>query len=137
MSRHIEVTFCDDIREEVGGKLSFMGIYSGDMIVPGFPVVLPKLCININVVSPIDEPVVELLQVSLYQDGLDSPILTDGPFPVVTLPDKDGGGIWHLVQMTLVLAPFQIDNATTLRVIVETESGKLRGRSLGIVCSNR
>ena len=32
-ARHLEVIYCDDIREEVGGKISLMGIYTGDMIV--------------------------------------------------------------------------------------------------------
>jgi hypothetical protein len=38
-------TFCDDIRQEVGGKFSYIGVYSGFMFVHGsFPITLPKLC---------------------------------------------------------------------------------------------
>ena len=33
ITRHLEVIFCDDIREEVGNKLSFMGVYSADLTV--------------------------------------------------------------------------------------------------------
>ncbi|MHB8285467.1 MAG: hypothetical protein ACYDD1_12415 [Caulobacteraceae bacterium] len=40
--------FCDDIRYEVGGKKSFMGIYNGAMIVESFPVLLPKLAFSIR-----------------------------------------------------------------------------------------
>ena len=36
--------FCDDIRQEINGKMSLMGIYSVDMYVPDFPITLPKVC---------------------------------------------------------------------------------------------
>jgi len=36
--------FCDDIRHEVNGKISLMGIYGNDMYVPVFPITLPKIC---------------------------------------------------------------------------------------------
>ena len=42
--------FADDIRHEIGGKYSVMGIYNIDMLLPGavFPVTLPKLCVLIK-----------------------------------------------------------------------------------------
>jgi len=41
--------FCDDVRYEIGGKLSYIGIYTGDLIVMGnFPATLPKFCIVVN-----------------------------------------------------------------------------------------
>ena len=49
--------FCDDIREEVGGKSSYMGIYKGEMIVAtDFPVILPMFAFAITYVEPIDLP---------------------------------------------------------------------------------
>ncbi len=36
----------DDFRQEVGNKLSFMGIYRGDIILP-IPSVLPKICFHL------------------------------------------------------------------------------------------
>ncbi|PVE43156.1 hypothetical protein [Limnohabitans planktonicus] len=35
--------FCDDLRQEAGGKLSAMGIYQGVMAIPADAVLLPKL----------------------------------------------------------------------------------------------
>ncbi|MEP7311495.1 MAG: hypothetical protein ABI859_02840 [Pseudomonadota bacterium] len=37
-------TFCDDVRQEVGNKLSYLGIYGPNLIVPSFPTTLVKLC---------------------------------------------------------------------------------------------
>jgi hypothetical protein len=49
--------FCDDIRNEVGGKLSFIGCYNGVMFVPsGFPLTFPKICVHFHVVSPASMP---------------------------------------------------------------------------------
>jgi hypothetical protein len=42
-------TYCDDIREEMGGKLTFVGCYSGDMIIFGIaPTALPIFCAYIS-----------------------------------------------------------------------------------------
>ncbi len=41
--------FCDDIRPEVGGKLSYMGVYNGTMFVAGdLPITFPKFCISVH-----------------------------------------------------------------------------------------
>lgn len=44
--------FCDDIRAEIGGKFSYMGVYFGVMYVMTFPIILPKLCIGITFYEP-------------------------------------------------------------------------------------
>jgi hypothetical protein len=41
--------FCDDIREELSGKISLIGVYGGDLVVNApFPLWLPKICFLIN-----------------------------------------------------------------------------------------
>lgn len=41
--------FCDDIRQEVDGKLTYIGVYSADMVVHvPFPVTLPKFAFGIT-----------------------------------------------------------------------------------------
>lgn len=39
---------CDDVRDEVGNKASFMGVYQKDIFVPKIPFIFPKLCFVIN-----------------------------------------------------------------------------------------
>ena len=37
--------FCDDIRYEINGKVTLVGVYAADMVLPNdFPVTLPKIC---------------------------------------------------------------------------------------------
>ena len=41
--------FCDDIREELSGKISLIGVYGGDLVVNApFPLWLPRICFLIN-----------------------------------------------------------------------------------------
>lgn len=67
-SRWMHVMYCDDLREEVGGKTSYMGVYDGKMLVREFPVMLPKLCVIATVSTPIHKPF-GILLVSVHQDG--------------------------------------------------------------------
>jgi hypothetical protein len=39
---------CDDIRQEIGNKLTFVGVYQDQIIVPRFPFTFPKLCFFIQ-----------------------------------------------------------------------------------------
>ena len=53
--------FCDDIREEVGGKYSLIGVYSDLLEVVSFPVVLPQLAFAVTLwESPDDVAEVDL-----------------------------------------------------------------------------
>ncbi len=42
------VLFCEDIRQEVGGRVSLMGILGNKLLVQDFPLVFPKLCLFIE-----------------------------------------------------------------------------------------
>lgn len=44
-ARYAALILCDDVREEVGGKLSMMGIYHKDVVLPQMPMVLRSLCV--------------------------------------------------------------------------------------------
>lgn len=42
--KHEFTLLCDDIRQELGGKTSLMGIYDHHIVVPEVPHMLPKVC---------------------------------------------------------------------------------------------
>lgn len=46
--------FCDDVRREVGDKLSLMGVYNGSLIFNKFPAQMPILHAVLSLVFPID-----------------------------------------------------------------------------------
>lgn len=133
-SRHLEVIYCDDIREEVGHKVSYMGIYSGELTVPNAPVVLTKLCIAVKVATDIDDPF-EALEVRIVKVKGDdeTELLSTGPVSLPTeLSGLDNSSTRLLVQMNFMLVPFQIDEETILRVKAITEREELRGMALRI-----
>lgn len=63
--RFLSSIFCDDVRREEGNKLSYMGVYGGNLLVPNFPIVLPRLCVAVQMrtsPSPPKELVFKLLR---------------------------------------------------------------------------
>lgn len=133
--RHVEVIYCDDIRQEIGQKHSYMGVYSGDMVIPNFPAVLPKLCIAVTVVTPIDDPI-ETLQINIFQDGIDEPIISTEK---ITAPppslEKDDSTLL-MAHFMFALSPFQIEKESKLRVVAETECGAIKGRGLRLIAAS-
>jgi hypothetical protein len=61
--------FCDDIRDEVGGKSSFIGVYRNNMFVnSGFPLVLPKMGFAIFYAQHRDKLVIDTM-IRIYLPG--------------------------------------------------------------------
>lgn len=60
---------CDDVRREEGNKLSYMGIYGASLVVPTFPVTLPKLCFVMSVLCSGNEKPPKRLSFRLYKDA--------------------------------------------------------------------
>jgi hypothetical protein len=40
--------FCDDIRMEIGNKITYVGCYFGYMFLPDFPATIPRLCVAVT-----------------------------------------------------------------------------------------
>lgn len=66
MSRYTHVTYCDDIRQEVGGKLTFVGAYAGQVLVPEIPCNLAKFCLALHICATRAEPVKSVLVTGAY-----------------------------------------------------------------------
>lgn len=68
------VTFCDDIRHEVTGKMTLVGVYNGQMIVGGtLPITLPQICAVITFrFLPPSEPM--KLAIKVFMSGQDEPL---------------------------------------------------------------
>lgn len=138
MARHVETLFCDDIRHEVGGKLSYIGVYSGGLFVPAFPVTLPKLCLSVRIVTPANEPVRTLiLRVLKDEESLQELTLDEDQLAAASDADEDATEkrVEERIQMTqfmLVFSPIQFDEPCTLKVRVQTETGELHGMALKV-----
>ena len=136
MNRQIQTIFCDDIRQEVGGKVTYVGVYNWQMYLSSFPATLSKLCIAVRVVSPFEKPLKKLslrilrdtevlAEGELDQDQLSNIIeASDG------VPEDERKDRVALLQMFFVFSPFQIDEPCAIRVRADTDDGELRGVGL-------
>lgn len=127
--RHLEAIYCDDIREEVGNKFSYMGVYSGELTVPNAPLLLPRLCVVAKVITDIASPFESLeVRIVMVKGDDETEILSTGPIPFpADLPRQNDDSTRLMAQMTFMLSPFQINEETTLRVKAITEREELSG----------
>jgi len=89
LAEKMYVILCDDVRQEVGRKWSFIGIYANVMIVPKLPALFPKICLvlcfeelrkyipdgEVKLINPGEEPVI---------------------FPLSSMPNQKLGGKAYL-----------------------------------------
>lgn len=139
MTPFLSTIYCDDIRQEVGGKLSLMGVYNAVMFVPQFPVNLPKLWIMATYVAPHDEPP-KNLKVRVFKNNepladLDATPdflqqLANAREPVVPMPDGSKRVI--ATHMHVCFSPLVLDGPCVLRVNAITDRGETRGLALQI-----
>lgn len=129
--RFVTAIFCDDIRQEVGNKLSFIGCYQGELFVPMAPVALPKLCVFATVWTSKEKPF-KSLTVRVVQDNTTE-------LARIEIPEE---GLKEASQITdetstrkafstaIVFAPFAVEKPTMLKLVATTEDGEIAGPRL-------
>lgn len=88
------VVFCDDIREEVSGKVTLVGCYGADLVVGGeVPAILPKLCMSCRIIfDPFDGEKILTLIIALPGETLESAnIKNDVPVSIASLGSAGNG----------------------------------------------
>lgn len=133
----ISVLYCDDIRHEVAGKLSLIGVYADALLVHDFPVTLPKLCVFARLAAQSqDIPAFQALEV-----------LKDGEVIHRIEPPKnqalkktarqDTAEQQHRVsartiQIAVTLSPVVFDDPCTLTTRALTSGGELSSPPLSV-----
>jgi hypothetical protein len=114
--------FCDDLRFEVGNKISLMGIYTGQMFVEQVPITLPKLCVTVTLVVPKNHASVPLAAKLFYQGDVvgSQQIASDmleqikGQFTTDPREDRPEN---IAVTFNFLLTPFNIGSTTPLSAV--------------------
>lgn len=129
--RVLTAIFCDDIRNEVGNKMSFMGCYQGELFVPSAPMALAKLCVYVTLITPIARPVRSLVFKVLQDDDKE---LARIEMPNEALQNShfliEGSATRAGLNAAMVFSPFLIDKRSILRVLAVTEEGEVVGPRL-------
>lgn len=142
MDRYGYSIFCDDIRNEAGGKLSFIGCYNGVMFISGqFPLLLPKLCVHTHIFSPASKPFSSIV-VRCYLPGDDTPFSEEAiETPrrsaqselVANLKTNTDAPLFIVAATSLIFTPLELRSSGLLRVraLIDAEQ-ELRLGSLRI-----
>ena len=136
--------FCDDIRFELGGKLSFMGVYQAVMYVhEDFPTSIPKLVLSIHYSEKLgSEPKPTSIQIFMPGDRDEQPGMTaDLPvddirkMPVPALGTELGLPPPEFLSlgMQVAFAPLQLKNPGVIRVTANRGGEKIRLGSLRVL----
>jgi hypothetical protein len=125
MNRYGYSIFCDDIRNEAGGKLSFIGCYNGIILISGqFPLVLPNLCVHVHILSPASQPF-SSIAVRCYLPGDDKPFFEepietperqDQTELVVNLKTDTSAPLFIVAATSLIFAPLELRSSGLMRV---------------------
>jgi len=127
VSRTVISQFCDDIRHEVGNKYSLMGCYGNELLVENLPVLLPKLCVQVRVITPIDKPFSKLIIRALMNDDI---IAEMNVTPDTTIPQMPSGidnPIRTELSVIMTFSPLPITEPSKLRIEAEADDKILRG----------
>ncbi len=119
--------FCDDIRQEVAGKLSLIGVYGPDMVMAGaFPMVYPKLCIFVSYYEIVDSSTADLsLKISvktkdnemvINETQLPRKDVMANRLPIdQALGDTESGRV-NIFRLPIIFSPFHIPGECLLKV---------------------
>lgn len=130
--RIVVTQYCDDIRREVGNKYSLMGCYSSELIVEKLPAVLQKLCAQVRVITPIDQPFRKLLIHAFLNGDSIADIEIDTTKMSEMEKEASPDANWITVTAMLVLSPLAIEEPCMLKIEAETEDETFKGGSLRI-----
>ncbi|HOQ43538.1 MAG TPA: hypothetical protein PK178_15360 [Smithellaceae bacterium] len=108
---------CDDIRQEIGNKISLMGIYSKEIVVPSIPFVFPRLCLWLTA-KDIKREIADLKVVVTTPQN--EPITNDLPAPPHQEVPQD-------IQMGITIAPIKVngEGEAKIEIFQKTESKPL------------
>ena len=137
MNPQLDSIYCDDIRQEISGQRTFVGVYSGALFVKSLPVTLPKFCVLLKFSFPPDCNFNEVIfrvfngdeMLGEFQIGKDKLFkIIEGLLPT----DNDGHEQVVVIQAQFAFSPMHIGEPTVIRVRVIADGHEIKGAALSI-----
>ena len=130
VDRFVHALFCDDMRHEMGNKVSFMGCYQSELFVPFAPLALPKLCVYVTISTPAERPFKALsIRVDQGSNTIANIDTTSADWAQRMPPAPDDVTMLP-ANVGVMLSPFVINEPGDIRVVVTTEEGEMLGPRL-------
>jgi hypothetical protein len=126
--------FCDDIRPEVGGKISAMGLYQEQFITQNaLPIVVPKFCILVMYYEIVDRIQADAeLRVFLPNDAADSPTvrlpINRAEFPEVdpsSIALEEGQEAIRHLRIPVIFTPLHLSLEGRIKVRLSYSDGQV------------
>jgi hypothetical protein len=134
MNRYAYSIFCDDIRNEINGKTSLIGVVGSLLYVNTFPSVIPKLCVLITAATDHDKPFKNLsFNVFVGEEQVFDVALGETEIQQISqgkhlIEDPKG----FAAQAVVVLSPLSLLTPTKIKVSVTADGEKIDCASLQI-----
>ncbi|CAG2134756.1 DUF6941 family protein [Cupriavidus plantarum] len=135
--RSFNVFYCEDVRLEITGQTSIIGVFNADVNAPSFPVSLPKLCVLVEIETSVDD-LLQSLRILVQADS--GEVFVDQIVPSEVLAQQsaiastanfDGLDERRLSFRTqFFVTPFRVAQPTIIRARLLTERGEIKGRAL-------
>lgn len=137
MSRYVSAIYSDDIRHEVGGKISIIGIYGPALLVQNFPATLPKLCMQVQVRTPADNPFKSVTFKILHNKFELANVSVSEQDILQATPDRAedaerDNSANQVMTFNFVFSPVVLTEPGSIQIRAITESEELKGPSLRI-----
>lgn len=133
--RFVFCQFCDDIRQEINGKITLVGVYQGGLQISGpLPAVIPMLSIACSIWTPKDRPftnlkvALQLGDVALMEKEFSAQELAELIAQSPTVDDSTG----TFFNLQLSMAGLPITQAGKLTMYCKTDDEELRSNPLVI-----
>jgi hypothetical protein len=132
--RYVHALWCDDIRQEISNKLSFMGAFVGGITVPSLPTILPRLSVYVWAITTIGHPF-EKAELNITRDDgfLLAHLVADNiDQNKIQYPKPEEATIFQLmfgINLSGIELP---ENCKYFSISVETESETLEGEKLWV-----
>lgn len=128
MNRYAYSVFCDDIRQEINGKITMVGIYTDRLLVTSLPTVLPKLCLALSIATDKSRMFEDLSVIGTF--GADEVFKIELQKEqiqniVAQAPKSENPAKFFTVQLNAILTPFQLQRTGKLTIEVIADGEKL------------
>ncbi len=134
MNQHsVHTMWCDDIRQELGNKPSFMGVYTGGIVLAALPAVLPRLGLWTTVTATPDEPIQQLSARVVRDDGTILLEMRDCAAPEAGEQRSTGNATRHALMFGAIMAPVEVPlGCRHFQVVVSADGKELPGPKLWV-----
>ena len=135
------VVFCDDVRQELTGKVTMVGVYTGQMVFTGsLPVTLPQICAvtTFRLAPPAEQikPIIRIFQSgrdeSLFEMEVEIAAAQPSDFPAQVEQDPDAVKFLQMI-ITAQLQGLVITEPCTLKVRAFVGDDEIRLGALQIL----